>query len=288
MTTPHTTRQLMENVIEKEIEESTTSIANQHSQCQWYVKTYLLSITGLFAIAAFFSGDQKLTAQAATIGTVYSFVVFFMGWGFLSVIAHKVSLIHMLYKHVAGMRTLRIKSHPKLDDVYALAKGKNQIKYGSLIKELPYLFFAFNFIFFAGGLSYFLAPHTDYHQTVSTVSAICIFFGTFYPIVCISFKKHIACAYKAQNMEHKNRLEEKWANTVSRRKKKYMMPRVIFLLISNTGASILALLSFYPQEVLSSSSIVILSYIGIALFASLRYSIERWRLKIGVKAIHSA
>jgi len=277
----------MDQIIEKEIAEASASIASQHSQCQWYVQTYLVAITGLFAIAAFFAKDGKLTLQASSVGVVYSIVVFFIGWVFLSVIAHKVAMIQMLYKHVAGMRELRAKNHPILESAYVLPKGRTPVKYGSLIGQLPYLFFAFNFVLFAGGISFFLAPHTQYHQTVSVVVAICTILGTFYPVVCISFNKHLSCASKARNMRHKQLLENHWTRAVRDRKKKFRGVRNTLLLLANIGAILVAAFAYSPQSSGFEMAVIFLSYIGIAIYGALRYAMERWRLRIGVEAIRA-
>jgi hypothetical protein len=275
----------MDQIVEKEIAETTSSISSQHAQCQWYVQTYLVAITGLFAIAAFFAKDGKLSVQASAVGVVYSLVVFFMGWVFLSVIAHKVAMIHMLYKHVAGMRELRAKAHPELESAYVLPKGRTPVKYGSLIGQLPYLFFAFNFVLFAGGLSFFLAPHTRYHQTVAVVVAICTLLGTFYPIVCISFNKHLSCASKARNMRHKQLLENHWTRAVRDKKRRFWWLRFSMLTIANFGALLMALYAYVPQTSSSERAVILLCYAGLLGYGLVRYAMEKWRLKIGVEAI---
>lgn len=275
----------MDQVLEKEISEASASISSQHAQCQWYVQTYLVAITGLFAIAAFFARDGKLSVQASAVGIVYSLVVFFMGWVFLSVIAHKVAMIHMLYKHIAGMRDLRAKAHPELEFAYVLPKGRTPVKYGSLIGQLPYLFFAFNFILFAGGLAYFLAPHTRYHQTVGVVVTVCTLLGTFYPVVCISFNKHLTCASKARNVRHKQLLENHWTRAVRDKKKRFRWLRFGLLILANLGAMLIAIYAYVPQTAESEKVVITLSYSGLILYGLVRYAMEKWRLKIGVEAI---
>jgi len=277
----------MDQIVEKEIAEATSSIASQHAQCRWYVQMYLMAITGLFAITAFFAKDGELTIQASAVGVVYSLVVFFAGWVFLSVIAHKVAMIHMLYKHVAGMRELRVKAHPGLDSAYVLPKGRTSVKYGSLVGQLPYLFFVFNFVLFAGGVSFFLAPHTRYHQTVSSVVAICALLGTFYPIVCVSFNKRLSCALKARNMRHRQLLEAQWTRAVRDKKKKFRWLRISLFLGANLGAVLLMLCAYVPLFPISEKIIIFLSYGGLVVYGFVRFAMEKWRLKIGVKAINT-
>ncbi|MFZ6820030.1 hypothetical protein [Undibacterium sp. Ji22W] len=275
----------MNSVIEKEISESMSSVASQHSQCQLFVQTFLLSVTGLFAVAAFFSKDSKLTLQASSVGIVYSLLVFFMGWVFLSVIAHKVAMIHILYKHIAAMRAFRVSLFPMLRNTYVLPIGRATAKYGSMINQLPYLFFAFNFVLFAGALSFFLAPHIQYHQNVAVVIAVCTVLGTFYPIVCISFNKHLECARRAKDMLHKERLEKVWTQSVRSKKRKFRWPRILFLILCNFGAIAIAVLSFDPSHFLSSRQIIAFSYGGALGFIFLRYAVEKWRIRIGIESI---
>jgi len=120
----------MNQVIEKEISEALTSLNQQHVQCQWYVQIYLLAISGLFAIAGFFGKDGTLSVQASAVGVTYALLVFFLGWLFLSVVAHKATMIHMLYKHVAIMRGLRAQSHATLQKDYVLPRERGDVRYG--------------------------------------------------------------------------------------------------------------------------------------------------------------
>lgn len=276
----------MDQIIEKEIAETATSLSQQHSQCQWYVQTYLLAISGLFAVAGFFGKDGKLSTQASAVGIVYAVIVFFLGWVFLSVVAHKAAMIHMLYKHIASMRGFRIKNHEELRAKYVLPLKQNQIKYGSLIKRFPYLFFSFNFIFLCSSLAYFVAPHFDYYQTIAIICAVATLFGTFYPVVCISFNKHLGCAFKAKNARHRLLLEHIWTRAVRDHKKKYKWLKLFFLTAANFGAVGVVVFTMNPMSKEYTHLIIFSSYAGVIFFATVRYAIEKYRINIGFKAIN--
>jgi len=275
----------MDQIIEKEISETATSLSQQHSQCQWYVQTYLVAISGLFAVAGFFGKDGKFSTQASAVGIVYSIIVFFLGWVFLSVVAHKAAMIHMLYKHIASMRGFRIKNHEELRAKYVLAIGQSQIKYGSLITQFPYLFFSFNFIFLCSALAYFVSPHFLYYQTVAIISATATLFGTFYPVVCISFNKHLGCAFKAKNARHRHLLELTWTRAVRAYKKKYRLPKYFLLTVANLGAVGVVVFAMTPESKEYTQPIIYSSYAGVIIFAAVRYAMEKYRIKIGVEAV---
>jgi len=275
----------MDQIIEKEISETSTSLNQQHTQCQWYVQTYLLAISGLFAVAGFFGKDGKLSIQASSVGIVYAVIVFFLGWVFLSVVAHKAAMIHMLYKHIASMRALRINKHEELREKYVLPLEKNQIRYGSLITYLPYLFFIFNFIFLCSALTYFISPHFSYYQTVAIVCASATLFGTFYPVVCISFNKHLGCAFKANNARHRNLLEHIWTHAVKKEKRKYRSIKYILLAIANLGAIGVVVFALMPLSKEYTHTIIYTSYSGVLIFTAIRYVMEKYRIKIGVEAV---
>lgn len=278
----------MDQVIEKEISETVASLTHQHTQCQWYVQTYLIAISGLFAVVSFLGKDGKLSVQASAVGITYALVVFFMGWVFLSIVAHKAAMIHMLYKHIANMRGLRIKAHAILKEHYVLPLEKTQIRYGSLLTSLPYLFFAFNFVFVCSALTYFVAPHMQYYyQAVAVICASAIALGTFYPVVCISFNKHLDCAFKAKNMHHRYLLEGAWAKAVKERKDRYRYPRIFLLFLANAGAIGIAAYSLNVESLAHSTEITFASYLGTITYAIGRFAMEKIRIRIGIEAVRS-
>lgn len=277
----------MDQVVEKEISETAASLSHQHAQCQWYVQTYLLAISGLFALVSFFGKETKLTVQFSAVGVTYAIVVFFMGWVFLSIVAHKAAMIHMLYKHIANMRGLRIQAHEALRERYVLPLERTQIRYGGLLTKLPYFFFAFNFVFVCSALTYFIAPHLQhYYQTVAVISASAIALGTFYPVVCISFNKHLACAFKARNMQHRYQLEEAWTKAVKEKKQKYGVLKLFLLVIANTGAIGIAICSVRDLAASYSLQVIIASYFGAIVYAMSRYALETVRIRVGFEAVH--
>lgn len=276
----------MHQIVEKEISETTASLSQQHTQCQWYVQTYLLAVSGLFAIAGFFGKDGTFSVQASAVGVTYALVVFFLGWIFLSVVAHKAAMIHMLYKHIASMRSLRVRDYPALREEYVLPLEKYQIKYGSLLKQLPYLFFVFNFVFVCSALAYFMSAHLAYYyQVVAIISAIVTLLGTFYPVVCISFNKHLGCAFKARSIRHKYILEAKWTRAVREAKRKFRFLKVFLLTLANLGAIGIAIFSLTEESSMYSREIIIACYVGVTIYAAIRYAMEVVRIRIGIDAV---
>jgi hypothetical protein len=273
------------NIVEKEISETQTAIAFQHEQVKWYLQTYLLAISGLFALSGYFASDNNITIRESIIGATFTVTTFFLGWTFLSVIAHKSSLIIMLNKHLAATRGIRVRSAPDLAADYVMTRTSRHIKVASMLKYLPYLFFAFNFLILCGGLSFYFSPHMKYYQIVASVSAFAVTLGTFYPVVCVTFNRQIRCASQAKSMRHKNLLERIWGHEMHKIKQRHKVARGCFLAMAMFGAISIALFSFSTTGATFELTIINLAYIGTALFAVSRLMIERYRLVIALQKV---
>ncbi|HZW25906.1 MAG TPA: hypothetical protein VFF26_10520 [Gallionella sp.] len=275
------------SIIEKEISETQTAIAFQHEQVKWYLQTYLLAISGLFALSGYFASDSNITVRESIIGATFTITTFFLGWIFLSVIAHKSSLIIMLYKQLAVTRGIRARSTPELAADYVMPRASHHIKVAGMLKYLPYLFFVFNFLILCGGLSFYFSPHMKYFQIVASVSAFAVTLGTFYPVVCVTFNRQIRCATHAKSMRHKNLLERIWGHEMHKIKQRHRGVRGFFLAVAMFGAISIAIFSFSTIGVTYEQTIVYFAYIGTALFGVLRLLIERYRLVVALKKVDS-
>lgn len=95
------------DVLSKEIDEAYKSVASQHDQIKYYFQIYMAALAGLFTLTGYFSSGG-ITRDEAIIGIISTVSVFCLGWIFLSIVAHKVSMLIFLYKHLAVCRAKRL------------------------------------------------------------------------------------------------------------------------------------------------------------------------------------
>ena len=268
-------------IINKEIDETINNVTHQHQQIKYYFQVYMVALVGLFSISGYFAKGGFSTHESI-VGAAFTVTVFFLGWVFLSVVSHKVAMIILLYKHLSVFRRrrLNIMNCSGLEKEYVLPHEKKNVIMPGMLKFLPYLVFVFNFLILCGGLAFYLAPHVSYVQSVATISAVAVVLGAFYPRVCITFNKHISCAIRGATLRAKHRMENAWEKSVKQCGKPSRLIKVVFVLFSITGALGLAISSYYITDPLYQKVIVIACWIGVVVFAVVRYFIEIYNFKI--------
>lgn len=273
-------------LINKEVDETTSGISHQHIQLKDYLQVYLLSLGGLFAISGFFSSNGEVGIKESIIGSVCTLTVFFLGWLFLSIVSHRASMLILLYKHLAFLREMRANEFGNNEFIkgYVLPAGKGMIKMPGLLHYLPYFFFAFNFLILCGGLAFFLSPHMKYHQIVACVSAAAVFFGSFYPLVCVTFKRHVKCAEKANTIKGMRRLEDVWHKQIMERQRPSRTVKVILAFGAIVGSIVIAAFSFVVDKS-DIFYVVTFSWTSVIAYALIRFFAEKFRISFSIEAV---
>jgi hypothetical protein len=227
------------SAINKEIDEANASIDSQRQQIRWLCQTYSIALAGLFTIAAYtlehtrlsaISSDQSVKGNFSDMhkvilvicGMAFGLLVFFYGWISLSVIARKLTTIHLLNKHVAICRMGRAKF---LDDFvnskYVLTRDHSLMSLPGHINHLPYIFFAINFLVLLGSFLLFSCLVWDGTISVMLTISTAMFLGNIYPTACANFNKHVKIARKSGSfLEYNN-----WLNTIADFRKKAGLKR---------------------------------------------------------------
>jgi len=276
-------------ILNKEVDECVKNISSQHQQVKYYFQSYMIAIVGLFSLAGFFSKDL-ISISEMFIGIMYSVCVFFLGWIFLSIISHKVAMLILVYKHMAIIRRTRLRklNCNETTKSYVLPTDPTHIRMPGLLKFLPYLLFIFNFAMLCGTISYYLSYHLMFHQVTSVVCFIAVLFGSFYPIACVSYRKHTDCAKRANSLESFHRIEILWNKASKKVKKISSFHKKIFIFIgfilSITGVYVSSLNLTETYQYISA----VVSIIGVSTYGYLRYLAEKYKIDFTVKKLKIA
>ncbi|MCF7513628.1 hypothetical protein L3V43_07000 [Pseudoalteromonas sp. L23] len=276
-------------ILNKEMDECYKNINNQHQQVKYYFQSYMVAIIGLFSLSSYFS-KEGMTNSELFLGITFSICVFFLGWIFLSIVSHKISMLILIYKHMSVIRSSRLKKLgcEQTENQYVLPKEIRDIRMPGLLKFLPYLLFVFNFVTLCGAVAYYLSFNYMYHQVVSVVGCIAVFFGSFYPIACISYRKHTDCALRARSLKAFNKLERRWNIENKNLNKKYSNLKATFILIG----MLISLLSVYVSSLSLEEDhkiyLTICSSVGLLIYGAMRFAAEKYRIKFVVTHIENA
>lgn len=271
----------------KEIDEANEILARQHSQIKWYVQIYLLALFGFFSLAGFLF-KKDATSQGCSSEDVIilacATIIFCLGWLLLSALAHKISIINLIYKQLAYMRRNRLE-HVNIftSKNYIYPLDPKEIRLPGLVSYMPYLFFVLNYNVICGCVFFITYKYFSLANAVNISVCSAIFIGLFYPRVCVTFNKHMRASADADSFPNKQYLEQKWEekrkgkiNLIGFTIKYGMLILIFSVSILATIFNIYNIETFSPKTYLST---VILSGL---LFGILRYFFEVVDLKINL------
>ncbi|MDH5325317.1 MAG: hypothetical protein OEZ68_02440 [Gammaproteobacteria bacterium] len=334
------------DIVNIEIEEAYNSVSHQHQQIKFYLQYYMVALIGLFTLTGYLtqSNNEKTEdsphiefhfamfplnsvqnqlsektdeskviknemSPSAKLGITFVVTVFLLGWAFIAILAHKISFLVLLYKHIAFFRYERLElgGSESMKAGYVLPNNKSHIKLPSLVIYLPYVFFVFNYLILIGGLSYYLILSLDWVQTIAVVSFVSIVFGIYYPIVCLTFNKHYRAARKAPNMAGKLKLIMAWnqlvkGNSTGDKEDKAEEEKIrellnkrgkaIALAIFTSVSGVLAMGSFYVKgpdnifEVVDNETLyAVVVLVFTAIYCVIRFFMEHREIKLNRKYI---
>lgn len=282
--------------LNKEIDEANEILSAQHAHIKWYTQTYLLALFGFLSLAGYLEikkeGYVTSNMAADVVVVTCSIIIFCLGWIFLSSLAHKISMITMLHKHLAALRRLRLESFEKASEIeseYIFPLSNEQIRLPGLIMHMPYWFFALNFSILSGTIFFVLARHIGLIPSLISSFSVAMIVGLFYPRVCITFRKHMRASNDANTIPEKYYLEDTWEE-----KRKARINVIGFTLKYFTFTLILSIQLLMTYMSITNKYLKLDNYLNInmnnLLFSSLllsivyliaRYATEVINLKIG-------
>jgi len=273
-------------LINKELEESFSYSESQHVQIKWFIQLHLLALFGFFSLAGFLhrnsvSGISSLICLSSAIA------VFGIGWILLTVLAHKISMILLINKHISTFRNHRLQV---LGDgfrcSYVYPTDPSEALIARSVNVLPYIFFAANYMVLCGSSWFFIAQITDNYIGFAASISIGVLVGIFYPRTCVTFYKHLRAAKDALSFSEKHKIEDRFEDARKQKDspQKALDLCVFFLLALSAGFSVyLVYLMAIDNPILSLSGHITIALGNGLLFGALRYLREKVkRSDIGV------
>lgn len=272
----------------KEIDEANEILNRQHLQIKWYVQIYLLALFGFFSLAGFLFRKETTSSSLYNVDVIIiacAIIIFFLGWLLLSALAHKVSIINLIYKHLATMRLGRIEH---INNIfikgYAFPLSSKEIKLPGMIKHMPYLFFVLNYNILCGCVFFIAYKYFGILNAINISICTAVLAGLFYPRVCVTFNKHIRASEGASSFPDKQYLEQEWEE--KRRSKidpfgliiKYGL--LLFLFFVSLASTICSALNFLE---INSYYLLVITIVSGGVFGLFRYFFEIVDLNIGFK-----
>lgn len=264
-------------IINKEIDEGYAHLDRQHEQIRWFVQIYMLALGGLFAFAGHLLNEPN-SGVIAAIGTTATLLVFGLGWLLLSSLAHKMSMIILIHKHISMMRGHRVaEAGGTFGASYVFPTSPRVVVFARLIRVTPYIFFGVNVGLLCAGLGFFMYKSNGDSFMAGVLSPLAgILVGIVYPRSCVTFSKHIDTASRAVSFEEKKRFEKEWDDQRAKYDKKHRLERMGFRFVLGILVIVggwVALRGWTTHQVLW----ILCAHLNATAFGILRYHQERRR-----------
>lgn len=274
--------------LNKEVEEANKILERQHTQIQWFVQVYLLALFGFFSVTGYLivkSNSEIPVLSVNVIILVCAAIIFCLGWLLLSALSHKLSIMQMVYKHLATMRRRRIEEVDiLLEEGYVFPLSDESVQMPGLIYYMPYLFFGLNYTLFCGSFFFVFHKQLSYVPALNLSFCIAILVGLFYPRVCMTFNKHMRASGDADTLPKKQYLEEMWE------KKRKSGATKLGLFVKHGALFILTSLSigityFSINNIWNYNDFVYLAagVVTLLVFGALRYFFETASLNLSIR-----
>lgn len=194
--------------ITEEIDESYKTVDRQHSQCRWFIKTYLIIFFGLLSFGGYVGRMEGPSVPICVVGMFAGVLTFGMGWVLMSALAHKISMVILTYKQIAVSRARRYEVIERWDAEESVFPVKREdVTCAKSVEYLPYAFFGVNYFTLCGSFVFFMSVLQEVSGDVAflwmvTVSIVA---GILYPRACVTFYCHIKAARAAKSVMEKDR-----------------------------------------------------------------------------------